>query len=457
VVDGPSPERLRTIALNRLKELGIQAWVSDDGWARGRLLVRPERFHPYPGVDIGRDQTFAVYQHAFLGFAPPSPLAHLGGIRFYEERSQDSLHLSLEQRWRSLLEGTEGALRRARAFRPNARLDLSSWNIESSARDRFGELILRFDGRLTVLYVYSVDGKVLDYTKGDQPIAMALPHDVMTLDEMAIAPLVQMGRGRVGAPADDHRPIELMLESVDMVSVQQDGSIRSTLDLPASDDLSFDLDRLKTGDLPVWEGRSAQAPKEPAGRAMQRKHPRVREEVLALMSWEGGRADVMVADVSAGGAFVQAAPWDLPKQGTLVRLSGFGKVSVQARVAHVRPEEEAELFSTGGGAGLEFVPPARRFRFDAPAIAILLRDPAARTRAILAVDQAGGVPIVVEHLAALAALLVEVEVALVVMGSDFEEGVPALGLDGDSVGALLVRPGSEGRLDAAAIRSHLAV
>lgn len=457
---GPTPERLRAIALNRLKALGVQAWVSQ-GWARGRLVVRPEQFAPvsFAEVTIAQDQPFLVYQHAFLGFISPSPLVHLGGIRFYEERDQETLTASVMQRWAALVSGTEAALSRARAFRPDARLDVPSWNIETAVVEGGRRVLFRFDGRVAALYVYAVGDQVVEYADGEAPLAIALPTGVTHVDDTTLMPLVRAARARFGPSPRETGPIELELQSVDVASVDLDRGSQAPAE-SFSGDLSLDLDGLKTGDLLV-EQPAALEPEvvtlvpEEDDQKLRRRHPREPQNVPAKLRWDAGTIDVVVADVSAGGVFVRTSASDLPAPGSLVYLSGFSPLAVTARVAHVRPKSEADLFSTGAGLGLAFeraqAQPGVRPHQDGLWCAALVTDAARRERALLALDAAHCVPVMVDHLLGLAVAMLHFDLAaILVETAEAERAVPALGLE---EGPLLV---VGDRVDAGVIRAVLA-
>lgn len=456
---GPPPERLRAIALNRLKALGIQAWVSQ-GVARGRIVVRPELFAPvrFASVPIEPDQQFQVYQHAFLAFIPPSPLAHLGGIRFYEAPDVQALTNRIRERWAALVSGTEAALQRARMFRSDATLDVPSWNIETVLTEGGRRAVFRFDGRLAALYLHAFGDHVIEHKEGVEPIAMPLSPDTAPLDDAALMPLVRVAESRFGGPASvESGPIELDLLTADVVSVDVDGVVRAKD--AGSGDLSLDLDSLKTGDLHVPQP-SAVEPEvvtvspSVSDRGLSQRRPREPQSVPARLSWGGRRTDVVLADVSAGGVFVRTSEEVLLEPGARVELSDFSPVAITAKVAHVRPADESGLFATGGGLGLAFEPdaqpPGRRLQ-DGRWCAALVTDPKRRERTLLALDAAGCVAVMVEHLAGLAAVLVQLDLALILIDeADAERAERALGLE-ERAPVLAVGDG----IDAAAVRAAL--
>jgi hypothetical protein len=454
----PAPERLRAIALNRLKALGIPAWISQ-GVAHGRMVIKPERFKPYSGVKLEPEQNFVVYQHAFLAFPPPSSLTHLGGIRFYEEESAQALMLSIERRWAGLIAGTEKALVHARGYHPLARLDIESWMIEVETRDQFGTVVFRFDGRLTILYVHSVDGKAMQYSDASPPIAIQLPGEVLGFDERSLEPYQREARARLGHSASmDTGRISLDLSSSDIVNLQ-DGHVVANPNLTASVDLDLDLEKLKTGDLRVYSTGDLKAVQvEVDAGQLARKHPREAISVAAKMTWDGGELDVVFADVSAGGAFARTSSKQVPRRGAQVRFSGFGKVSVAGEVAFVRPSEEAHLFATGAGLGISFViEPSLgglRAHRDAPAVAVFLQDLETRRAAVTAIDGARCFVWTADSLLELAVITLHVDIELVVIDSSIRERTArSLGLAERGIKVLEV-DGSE-TLDASRIKRAL--
>jgi hypothetical protein len=458
---GPSAERLRAIALNRLRALGIPSWVSQ-GWARGRLVIRPERFRAYAGVRLQPEQDFVVYQHAFLAFPPPSPLQHLGGIRFYEEESSASLLASIERRWASLIAGTEAALMRARTFCPDARLEPESWMIETTVEDRIGRVVFRFDGRLAILYAHAVGEQVLEYGPDTPPIALQLSADPLPIDATVLAPHIREARARVGiAPErEESGLISLDLTSMDLARVRDDGQVVANPSLPGSGDLDIDLDALKTGDIKVY-GKEEQAPSpmQPEPPAHARRHPREPQNVAAKLSWERGQIDVVLADVSAGGVFARTSSPEVPARGEAVHLSGFGKLGISGIVAFVRPAEEAALFATGAGVGISFViEPAIQATFahqEAPAIAVFLKDWDTRRRAVTAIDEARGVAWTADTLVELAVMLLHLDIELIILDQSIRERADAsLGLGDRKIPILAVEPGEP--LDPAKVRRRLA-
>ena len=457
---GPSPERLRAIALNRLRALGVPSWISH-GWARGRLVINPERFRSYAGVKLQPEQDFVVYQHAFLAFPAPSPLQHLGGIRFYEEESLPSLLASVERRWAALISGTESALARARAFFPAARIEPESWMIEAPIEDRLGRLVFRFDGRLAILYAYSVEDKVLEYGTDSPPIAMQLSPEPLPIDETVLAPYIREARARAGVAVEhqDTGRISLDLVSGDLASVRDDGAVIANPTLGASGDLDFDLDSLKTGDLRVYpkeEQRRAVVQQEATPQA--RRHPREPQNVPAKLRWEGGELDVVLADVSAGGAFARTSSPNLPARGESVHLFGFGKFAISGVVAFARPSEEADLFATGAGVGISFViEPQMAGLFahqEAPGVAVFLKDWDVRRRAVGSIDEARAIAWTADTLVELAVMALQLEIKLIILDDSIHQRADAaLGLSERKIPILTVKQGEP--IDAAKIRRKL--
>jgi hypothetical protein len=457
---GPSPERLRAIALNRLKSLGIAAWVAH-GWGRGRLNINPDRFKSFAGVRLSAEQDFVIYQHAFLAFPTPSPLQHLGGIRFYEEESAASLMLSIERRWAALISGTEAALSRARAFCPDAKLDPESWMIEWTMEDRIGRVVFRFDGRLAILYAYAVNGKVIQYGKDSPPIALQLPPEPIQLDEFVLAPHIRAARARMGVETEreDTGRISLDLASTDLLSLREDGAVVASSNLPASGDLDIDLEKLKTGDLKVYANEDTRPAVVKTNDAHQgRRYAREPQNVPAKMRWNGGELDVVLADVSAGGVFARCPTPAVPKRGETVQIYGFGKLSITGVVAFVRPQEEAHLFATGAGVGVSFmIEPTLdglRSHQQAPSIAVFLKEWDARRRTLSAVDEARGICWTADTLAELAVILVHLEIKLVVIDESIRDRIEAaLGLVERKIPVLALSPGEP--IDASKIRRRL--
>lgn len=509
--DGPSDERLRGIAMNRLKALGIQTWVAD-GWGRGRMLVRPDRFHQYSGITVERAQDFVIYQHAFVAFTPPSPLAHLGGLRFYELDNLEALQQLVEERWAQLVQGTDAALARARGYRQEATLERGSWTINTVFSDGEGRVGFRFDGRISSLYAHSVEQRVLQYRAGEAPISMALPGPPVPVEDAALIGLVRAARARFRGEemGSESGPLSLDLESNDLgtgslgtgslgsgvlaapgsysgavtaptqsvepsvdltfeddpegaqswapeMVVDQNGAVHRSGDVPA-----IDLGGAKAGDvsLPPIQPASGPVPDNALAPAQSdRQHPRMSVSIPATVSWQGGRVSVMVADLSAGGVFVQVESTTVPPAGAQVRLGGFGRFGVGAEVAHSRPSTEAELFGTGEGIGLRFLSgtaPVLRPWQEVPACLVWSSDAEVRGAGLKAAEEAGVIPLAVANPLALAVALFVFDVRLLVMAPGLEENVSAaLGLEARNVRVLSLPPALVAALDAGTILERL--
>ncbi len=229
-------------------------------------------------------------------------------------------------------------------------------------------------------------------------------------------------------------------------------------ELPGSNDLDFDLNALKTGDLKVYpeQGRSPAPVERVDAGHLSRRHPREPQNVPARMTWDRGEAGVVLADISAGGAFVRVTAPNLPRRGESVRLWGFGKLAVLGEVAFVRPEEEAHLFATGAGVGVSFVVETdTQLSTEAPVCALFLKDWNTRRRALSAVDEARCLPFTADTLVELAVITLQLDVKLIVLDESIVERVrAALGLEERGIAVLAVRNPTD-PIDASKVRARL--
>jgi hypothetical protein len=314
--------------------MGVQVYLTASG-VRGRLIIDPARI---PGA-AERDHHFVVHGHDFLELMPPSPLAGLGLVRFFD--------------------ATDAA-------------DLT-------------EMLIALAAPLAV--------RPRSAPPSIPPPPPAPPEPPPAPHEPAPSP----------AP-----PVDALVPSLDLPA--------PSLDLPSGDLPPDDLFGPNTEDM---------APIRP-------RLPRTKVALAARLEIDGLELEVQLLDANAGGVFAAIHGGSIPSVGTELRLTGCAPLWIRARVAHVRSQEEADLFDTQPGVGLAYVPPAALEAWQSGPLALLLAPPGpARDRALGALAD-GEIPaLCADHLVAAAIWLFHARIAALLIDESFLGGAWA-----DAIAAL---------------------
>lgn len=156
-----SEERLQQLALNKLRSLPAQVYLAN-GVILGRLEIDPDRFRLLEGLDLERHQPFVVQSHERIQFVPPSPLTHLGEIRYFELADAAALCAAVENRWRIAIERARRSLLSLRRLDPQVRLHAGSWTIEADIDDRGTPVHLSFHADGGYFRVVTIGSEIVE-------------------------------------------------------------------------------------------------------------------------------------------------------------------------------------------------------------------------------------------------------------------------------------------------------
>jgi len=171
-------------------------------------------------------------------------------------------------------------------------------------------------------------------------------------------------------------------------------------------------------------------------------------DVAARLETPRGPATVRVMQVNASGVFVAMPYATSPQPTSEVLLRGFGQRAVRARVVHVRALDEARVLGTPEGVGLAFCSEVDQaddlgFFQESPYALVIMRDGAARERAVASLIRDGYQIIVAENLVAASAAFFQQDIAVVLMDESVHGGMwleigEALSFDSNRVPVVLV-------------------
>lgn len=370
----PSEARIRQIALNRLRAMGVQAYVNAKGPA-GRLLIDPSRFELLPGMTLDPVQPFVVQGHDQLHFVAPSPLRGLGWVRFIDVETSDALHGYVAALWSDLLARLRATCQRAKTFLPSFEISPERLTIEASlVHDRMA-VTLRFRGATNCIDVLSIDGKLLPELAPDLDGRVPIPEETVLFDVRLLDPILRAATIAREEQELDQGPVVLSLPPVPADSlgislvelptgeISPDRSSFEPLDLPDSSAepeppiWSLDLPEVAdTADLFSLEDALPSLPPEEPEPEVEpvRRRPRIATDLPAMLRFGDRDVPVRVANVNAGGIFARLPLDEAPQAGAPLVVWGAGPLKVPAVVSFRRAADEAELFGTGEGIGIAF-------------------------------------------------------------------------------------------------------
>ncbi|MCC7381131.1 MAG: PilZ domain-containing protein [Deltaproteobacteria bacterium] len=396
--------RLRQIAANRLRSLGLQIYVAGQK-LKGRLRVEPGSLLPLEGSRFESDQVFVVHGHEFLEFVEPSPLSLLGLVNFFDVANRDELVTLIARLWAHEAKAMTQRLARARQYIPATMLVRDTWTLDAPVELESAHAVFRFDKEVARATLVAIGGQPV--REGSfEPSQLNLPGDATLFHVQQLSPIV---RAALQGASDtlDVKPIDLGLDRASLSSPDVHG--RPTL-RPAA---------------PAAPVEEVPAEKALSLSPVQVRRPRVKLDVAAHLSVGASTLAVRCADANAGGVFVRIPLKSAPAAGTTCHLSGFGPLGIDARVVHHRSAQEAEVFGTGEGIGLAFVDPRDQAlvkRQSEPFVLVLAPPGEPRERAIAACVAASLQPMLAQNLVSAAVWLQYAKFGLVIIDEHFQAG-----------------------------------